>query len=94
MVGQPFDLLGQPVGIERLDGLDDAGVQRPPPLLQQAAVGHLVGEGVLEGVFELGEEARLVEELGGLQVGEAQAERLLGQLGDGLQQRRGAPPCR
>ena len=37
--------------IERFDGLDDAGVQRAPPLLEQAAVGHLVGERVLEGVL-------------------------------------------
>ena len=89
MVGQPFDLLGQPVAGERLEGLDDAGMERAPPLLQQAAVGHLVGEGVLEGVLELGEEARLVEELGRLEVREAAVQRRLGQLGNGLQQRQG-----
>ena len=89
MVRQAFDLLGHPVPGERLQGLDNAGVQHPPPLLQQAAVGHLVGEGVLEGVLALGEEARLVEELGGLQVREAAVQRLLGQLGNGLQQRQG-----
>ena len=33
-----------------------------------------MGEGVLEGVLDLGEEAGLVEELGGLQMREAQAE--------------------
>ena len=37
----------------------------------------------------LGEEARLVEELGGLQMGEAQAERLLRHLGYGLEERQG-----
>ena len=89
MVGQPFDLLGQTVGIEPFDGFDDAGVQGPPPLLQETAVGHLVGEGVLEGVLELGEEAGLVEELGGLQVAEAAAQLLLGQLRDGLQEGEG-----
>ena len=67
MVGQAFDLLGHPVPGERLQGLDDAGMQRPPPLLQEAAVGHLVGEGVLEGVLVLGKEPRLVQELGRLQ---------------------------
>ena len=71
MVGQAFDLLGQPVPSERFQGLDDAGMQRSPPLLQQAAIGHLVRQGVLEGVFRLGEEPRLVEELRGLEVGEA-----------------------
>ena len=48
---------------------------------------------MLEGVGELGEEARLIEELGGLQVGEALAELRLGQLGDSLQEGR-APPGR
>ena len=38
VVGEPLDLLGQPVGIERLDGLDDAGVERAPALLEQAPV--------------------------------------------------------
>ena len=51
MVGQPFHLLGQPVPGERLQGRDDAGVQRAPPLLEQHLVGHLLGEGVREGVF-------------------------------------------
>jgi hypothetical protein len=45
-----------------------------------------VGEGVLEGAFALGEEPRLVEKLGGLQVGKATLERRLGQLSNGLQQ--------
>ena len=89
MVGQPFDLLGHPVPSERLQGLDDAGMERPPPLLEQAAVGHLVREGVLEGVFELGKEARLVEELGRLQVRQAAVERLLGHVGNGLEQGQG-----
>jgi hypothetical protein len=68
MVGQAFDLLGHAVGRERLKSLDDAGVEYPPPLQQEAAVGDLMGEGVLEGVLVLGKEARLVEELGRLQV--------------------------
>ncbi len=51
---------------------------RPPPLLQEASVCNLVGESVLEGVFGVREEAYLVEKLGGLEVGEAVAERILG----------------
>ena len=70
MVGEPFDLFGQSVWIQCLEGLDDAHVEAPPPLLQEAAVGYLVGEGVLEGVGEFGEEARFIEEFGGLQVRE------------------------
>ena len=48
-----------------------------------------MGEGVLEGVFELGEEAGFVEELGGLQVAEPAAQLLLGQLRNGLQEGEG-----
>ena len=86
MVRQAFDLLGRPVPGERLQGLDDAGVQHPPPLLQETAVGHLVRQGVLEGVLTLGEEPRFVEELGRLEMREATMQRRLGPLGDGLQQ--------
>jgi hypothetical protein len=53
-------------------------VQHSPPFLRQIAVGHLVGEGVLEGVCELREEPGLVQELCGLQVGQAMAELFLG----------------
>ena len=77
MLRQPFCLLGQPVGIEPFAGSDDAGVQGPAPLLQETAVGHLVGEGVLEGVCEIREEAGFVEEFGGLQVAEPAAQLLL-----------------
>jgi hypothetical protein len=60
MVGQAFHLLGQPVPGQRLQRLDDAGMERPPPLLEERFVGHLMGEPMLEGVVDLGEEARLV----------------------------------
>jgi hypothetical protein len=65
-VGQPFDLAGQALGMERLEGLHNLGVQAAPPVLEQAAVGHLSGEGMLEGVGEIREEARLIQELCGL----------------------------
>jgi hypothetical protein len=45
-------------------------MQGPAPLLQEAAIGDLVGEGVLGGILVLREEARLIQELGGLEVGE------------------------
>ena len=44
---------------------------------------------MLEGVLEVGEQTLLVEELGGVQVGEAAAQGVLGQIGDGRQQREG-----
>jgi hypothetical protein len=49
-------------------GLDELGVQRPATLVEQAPVGHLVGQRVLERVLEVGKEPRFVEKLGSLQM--------------------------
>jgi hypothetical protein len=65
------------------------GVQAAPPLLQETFVGDLMGEGVLEGLFEFREEAGFVEEVSGLQVGERAAQGLIGELCDGLQLQEG-----
>ena len=35
MMRQAFHLLGDPVSGERFEGLDDAGMQDPPPLLKR-----------------------------------------------------------
>ena len=67
MGGEAVDLLGQSVGIQPLHRIHDARVERASPLLEEAPVGHLVGEGMLERVLEVGEEPRLVEELSGLE---------------------------
>ena len=75
MVRQAFDLLCH--AVSGVKGLDNTGMQRLAPLLQQAAVGHFVGQGMLEGVLALGKQAYLVEELGGLEVREATLQRLL-----------------
>ena len=69
------------------------GMQDPPPLLEQTAVGHLVRQGVLEGVVLVGEEPCLVEELGRLQVrqtrGAATSQALRQWSATGPE----APPC-
>src|SRR5712691_4232542 len=59
MMRELLDLGGQAVGIERLDDVHDAGVERAPPFLEQAPIGHLLRESMLEGVSELRKEARL-----------------------------------
>jgi hypothetical protein len=87
VVGQPFDLRGHPVAGEGFEGLDNVGMERPPPLQQEAAVRHLLGEGVLEGVGVLGQEPRLVEELRRLEVRQGTVQGVLGQLGHRVQQR-------
>ena len=68
---QLFHLLGHPLPGERLQGLDDAGMQHSTPLQQETAIGHVVGEGMLEGEGVLGERPRLIEKLGRLQAGQA-----------------------
>src|SRR5436309_14122619 len=89
MMSQPFDLLSHPLPGEHLEGLDDAGMEHPTPLLQETAIGHLMSQGVLEGVFALGKESRLIQELGRLEMRELAMQRRLGHLGNGLQQRQG-----
>src|SRR5215813_13875117 len=86
---QAFDLLFSSLRVQRLDRRDDASVQSPPPVLQDAPVGHLVRERVLERVFEVREDARLVEELGSLEVTQSPTQVVLGRVGNGLQQREG-----
>jgi hypothetical protein len=63
MVAQTFDLLSHLLPSKRFEDFDDTRVQGAPPLLEETAVSHLVGEGMLEGVLALGKEPRLVEEL-------------------------------
>jgi hypothetical protein len=60
MVGQLLDVLGQAIGIELLDRLHDPGVKAASSIRQHTAVGHLVGERMLERVLELREETRLI----------------------------------
>jgi len=69
-MGQAFHLLSDPVPGERFEALDDPRVQDPPSLREETAIGHFLGEGVLEGLLALRKEPCLVQEFGGLEVGE------------------------
>src|SRR5262249_32266365 len=73
MVREAFSLFIQALRRKPFDGLDNLGVEGTPTLLEQAAIGHLLRERVLERVFEFRKQACLVEKLGGLQVGERAA---------------------
>ncbi len=79
----------QPVRVEPLDRGHDLRVQLAAPVLQQAPVGHLVRERVLEGVLQVREELRLVEELRLLQMREPAPQGLLRLLRDRREQRVG-----
>ena len=61
-MGEALGLLGEAARVGLLDGVQDAGVQAPAPVVQQALVGHVVDEGVAEAVHQIGEERALVEE--------------------------------
>jgi hypothetical protein len=81
-----LNLFGEAVGETRLDGLYDPGMEHAAARGEERPVRHLVREGVLERVLEVGKEARLVEELSGLQVVESATERLVREVGYGLEQ--------
>ena len=71
---EAFHLLGEAVRVERIDGLYEAGMESPPMRLQKAPIGHLVRQGVLKPVDELGEKPTLIEELGRLEMPETPVE--------------------
>ena len=89
MVGDPLDVLSEAIRVERLECVDDPAVQHAPSLLNEARVGHLVGQRVLEHVFDAREQARLVEdlvqELARLKMGETAPQDIVGQLGHRLE---------
>jgi hypothetical protein len=53
VVSQAFGVFGQSVGMGRLDRADDLRVQRTASLVQDAAVGDLVRQRMLEGVLDI-----------------------------------------
>jgi hypothetical protein len=58
-VGQAFDLLGHPISGECLQGLDNPSMQPPPPLQQEAAIGHLMGARACLKVYSCSENRRV-----------------------------------
>ena len=60
MVRQLLEVLSQAVRIETFDRLENPGMKHASSLLEKAAIGDVVGEGVLEDVFNIREEAHRV----------------------------------
>ena len=85
MGGEAVDLLGEAVGIQPFHRSHDARVERTSPLLEEAPVGDLVGEGMLERVLEVGKEPRFIEEFSGLEPVESPVEFIVGELSDRLE---------
>jgi hypothetical protein len=86
MVREPLHVVDQAIRVQTLDGIDDLTVKRPPAVVKETPVGHVVGKRVLEGVFDVGETACLVHEFGGAEAREALAKALVRELGDRIQQ--------
>ena len=84
MVGEPLHVLGEAVGVELLMRGHQGGVQRAAAVAEQAAVGHFMAQGMLESVFEVGEDLRFVQKLRPLQAIEPGAQRLFRLVRDGL----------
>jgi hypothetical protein len=88
VVSEPLDLLGKSLPGESLDCFDNPSMHGPAAFLEQSPVGDLVRERVFEGIFEIGKQPYLVEELRGLEMAEAVPDRVLSQFGDRQEQRK------
>src|SRR5262245_35908516 len=87
VVCKSLGMLQQPPPILLLNAADDASMQFPTRILQEAPVYHFVRKRMLEGVGGLGGRADLVEQLGRLELGESPPKAVLWHVRDGLQER-------
>src|SRR5262245_21919696 len=85
MMTEPLRVQREAAGARVFHGSQRAGVQGAAPVVQQAPIRYFLSQRVLERVDWLGEEARLVQELGCLEVHETPPKVLLAHLGDGLE---------
>jgi len=60
MVRKYLDLFAQAVGLKSLDRFYDRGVKSASPVLHKAAIGHVMGERMLERIFQIGEKTCFV----------------------------------
>ena len=67
MVGERIDDLVEVICVARLEGFGDAGVQCAAALVEHAVIGDAPGEPMPEGVGDVREQPRLVQELAGAQ---------------------------
>ena len=86
MMRQLVAVFFEPGAEQRLDRLGGAFMQCTAPLAQQRAVGHLLGQPMLEAVLHFRKRRLLVDELPGLQPRQQALQRIFGQQGDARQQ--------
>src|SRR5262245_9331035 len=80
-------MLGRAAGRTGLDQLADAAVQRTATLVEQALVGDVLHQRVLERILRIREQTRLVEQLARSETPEGLRKALLVEIGDALEQR-------
>src|SRR5262245_15689195 len=86
VLGEPFDLLGDPVIGKTLHHLHDLRVKCSPALLEKTGIRYFMGECVRERVFQLWEKARLIQKFGGLELREPRANLIRRETGDRVEQ--------
>ncbi|MCC7371983.1 MAG: hypothetical protein IT306_26445 [Chloroflexi bacterium] len=87
IVGEPLDVLGEPVNVRLPVRVGHAGVQDPTSFLEQAAVRDLLREGELEGVHRLRKQAGCVQELGSPKYPEHAIEFVVVSISEATEQR-------
>jgi hypothetical protein len=63
MMREQLDHFAQAIRVQPLDRRHDGSMKGAPPILQQAAIGDIVGERMLERIFQIWEQPCLVQEL-------------------------------
>src|SRR4029453_16603443 len=85
VTGETLGFLARLIRLSALQRFQGALVQRSPALVQEARVRDFVGQRMFEGVFELREEARLIQEFGSLEMGETPSEVTFAVRDEGLE---------
>src|SRR5688572_10157831 len=67
VIGKPLYVLREPLRKEALHGRNDRAVKHASTILEEAAVGDVVSQRVLERIVKLRKESAFVEELGRLE---------------------------
>src|SRR5215471_6172913 len=77
MMSKPIDVVTKPIRIETFDDLGDPRMKSTAAFEQQRVVRDLIGQSMLEGVFQVGIQGSFIEELSSLQMGKRLLKRLL-----------------
>ena len=86
MMGEPFDVLAEPVGIKLFYGIHDLRMDVAAAFVKHPVIGDVVGESVLEGVSQVGEDLCCVKKLSGLKIVEKAVKRFLRMPANSMQQ--------